>query len=298
MRKFFLYVLLSCVILFGIKRGYRALTDGFSISEIDTNLAFDPQWEAPPLPVEEMTKVTALFDQPFSYLGCGSQSFVFISENGQYLIKFFKQKKLFPSPWLTTIHFPPLLEPYRLKKIQKRSLTFQDTFNSCLIAFHEFRKETGIVFVHLNKTDSLQKSLSLTDKIGRKFSVDLDHFAFVIQKKVEPSAERIRTLMAQKQIETAKAAIASLFQLVAKRRLKGYYDKDPDILRNFGFSGSDPIEFDIGGFVKDPNKPKGYFKNREIIKATRRFKEWIASNYPELLPFTEEQIQILDTLPE
>jgi len=298
MKRTVLYLLLSLVVFFGLEKGFKWLTDGFSIDRIQSSLVFDERWETPTLGKDEQARIRSLLQQKFTYFGRGSQFFAFISEDEQHLIKFFRQRKISPSPWLTSVRFPSFLEPYRLKKIQRRNATFQDTFNSCLISFKEFSKETGVVFLHLNKTNDLKITLDIRDKIGRKFSLDLDSFEFIVQKKVESSTDYITTLMSNGESDKAKEAIASLFKLIAHRRLKGYYDKDPDLKRNFGFSNGLPIEFDIGGFVKDPNKPEGYFRNREIIKATRRFKVWLEDNYPELLPIFEEWKQFLYTLPE
>ena len=68
--------------------------DGFSVALIHSGLTFNPAWETAPASPE----LDPIFSQKFHYLGCGGQSFAFVSDDGQYVIKFFKFR-LFRQPY-------------------------------------------------------------------------------------------------------------------------------------------------------------------------------------------------------
>src|SRR5437868_3279127 len=79
-------ILLSLLLLYGVERFCHKQTDGFSIYNISSNLSFREEWEIP----QETTEAKIILAQPFYYLGKGAQSYVFESEDGNFVLKFFR----------------------------------------------------------------------------------------------------------------------------------------------------------------------------------------------------------------
>ena len=76
-----------------------------------------------------------------------------------------------------------------------------------------------------------------------------------------------------------------------QRATEGYNDKDPHLIRNFGFINDQVIEIDLGGFYQDPKKNEDYFFSHEIYRIRRKLMPWIKKNYPELMDYVENQIK-------
>ena len=88
-------VVLFC--LFGIARLYYRLTDDFRLANITYELPFKPSWKVPSLTKEEYSRLAQITNQKFTYIGKGAQCYAFASEDGEYVLKFFKFKHLKPN---------------------------------------------------------------------------------------------------------------------------------------------------------------------------------------------------------
>ncbi|NGX54131.1 MAG: hypothetical protein K1000chlam4_00856, partial [Chlamydiae bacterium] len=77
-------------LFFGYNQTSTYLADGFAPSKIQSDLTHDQRWEIPSLSDEERESLLHLLDQPFTYLGKGSQCFVFESNDGEVVLKIFR----------------------------------------------------------------------------------------------------------------------------------------------------------------------------------------------------------------
>ena len=90
-----------------------------------------------------------------------------ICEQGWPLVlKFFKYQRFKPQEWLRYLTFLPGMEKYRQRKIEKKKNKLEGVFTSWRIAYEELRPETGVLYVHLNKSDDLPKAFKIYDKMG------------------------------------------------------------------------------------------------------------------------------------
>src|SRR5579872_1148087 len=108
-------------------------TDGFSLSLIEG-----------PLPLKEMDRIDwdpvsieQALSQPFHYLGKGRQSFVFASEDGKWVLKFFNQK-YFQDPWYVKFEWP-FFSKQREHELSKRARRREFYLNSYRIAARELK---------------------------------------------------------------------------------------------------------------------------------------------------------------
>lgn len=263
-------------------------TDGFTLLAISSKRAHDPRWETRALTELEKNQLEEALSQPYHYFGCGGQSFVFFSDNGQYVIKFFKQRLFRPPTWLNRCPLPKILHRYREKRNWKRQDKLQRDFTSYKIAFEELQEETGVVYVHLNQTSHLLKILSIQDKIGMMHQIPLDHTDFILQKRGELVYERIHNLMQAGKIDEAKKAIFKVLNLVVSRCKKGYHDRDPNVRTNCGFIGEQAIKIDVGRLMRQETIKNPEIYRRELLRISTPFEKWVETTYPELLPAFHE----------
>ncbi len=276
MRIFKLALFVVC--FFSAARFARGQTDGFTWAKVQSHLPFDPQWAVDGTPPD-------IFNQKFSYLGKGAQSFVFASEDGQYVLKFFRHHHM-RAPWI--IRSLPFA--WAKKTTQKKESKLRKDFLSYKIATQEMPAETGIVYLHLNKTDHLKKTVTFIDKIGIAHEISLDGMEFMVQKRATLLYPAIAQLMEENHPEKAKQAIAALVHLLQKRCQKGIFDKDPDLNTNFGLADGMPIQIDVGRFRYDKDRTSPAVYKEEIIRITDHFHQWIMILYPMLDYYIREKI--------
>src|SRR5205085_10468413 len=92
--KKWIYALFAILIIFGLSRLYYRLTDDFRIANITYDLPFTPPWKVPHLTLDEYKNLEKILSQTFSYIGKGAQCYAFKSEDGKFVLKFFKFKHL------------------------------------------------------------------------------------------------------------------------------------------------------------------------------------------------------------
>ncbi|WP_316357436.1 hypothetical protein [Candidatus Neptunichlamydia sp. REUL1] len=226
---------------------------GFTLKKITSYHAPAPEWE-----VENsmsQRELASLIGSKCHYLGSGNHTYAFVSDDGEIVIKFFKQKQMRTKTWADSLSIPAKRIFYPTGKIDRRMKERQDSFSSYKLAFEKLPEETGILYLHLNKTDNLNLSLTLIDQNGATLEISLDEMEFLIQKKATLVFQHLKNLYKKGQSKEAEKAIISLFEIVASRSQKGIYDKDLQFFKNFGFVNKQAIEIDIGEFRtnQDPN---------------------------------------------
>jgi hypothetical protein len=281
--------LIVCVLL---KKFCHSKTDGFALHKIRSSLSYCSDWEVPSSTLQDNEEIAAILDQPFYYLSKGAQSYVFASKDGQTVIKFFRVYHLQPPLWMRILPFPPPLQPYQICKMIEKRRGLDKDFNSYKLAFQELKNETGLLYIHLNKTDYLKKSLTIFDKIGIGHQLDLDQMEFLIQKKASLVFPSITDLVKTEGIESAKEAISALVKLLVLIRCeKGIFDKDPELNTNFGFLHKIPLQIDVGRFrlAQAHKNPEDY--HDDVIRITDNFRQWLDKNYPPLSEHLLSEIQ-------
>jgi len=196
-----------------------------------------------------------------------------------------------PPSYLTTLNLPMPLQPFRVAKMLQKQGELDRDFMSYKIAFEEMKEETGLVYLHLNKTSHLRKKLTLYDKIGVVYSLNLDEMEFLVQKRATLLYPSLDQMIKTDGAEAAKPALAALVQLLVTRCQKGIFDKDPDLNTNFGFLDQRPIQIDIGRFRREemPKKTEEY--RDEILRITDNLRQHLESQSPALSAFLIQEIQ-------
>lgn len=264
-------------------------TDGFTTLKIASTLSFDPRWGNEPPPQE----LKSWLEQPFTYIGSGGQCYAFASQDGRLVIKFFKHH-LRRVPWITDhLPLPSRYALLRERQREKRNRKLLRDFNSYLLAFHYLKEESGLVYIHLNKSEQLKQKVILIDRLGIRHSIDLDQHEFVVQKRGELALPHLHKLLKSSEASEAKEAIDSILSLLVSRCQKGIYDEDPRIHCNLGFLSSKAFLIDVGRLRLDDSRKDPSVYKQDIRLITERLKQVLEKESPSLANYLEERLLAL-----
>jgi hypothetical protein len=288
-----LFIISICLGIYVGGRLCHQATDGFTILKISSKLPFNTDWEITDLQSEKNKSVAAILTQKFYYLNKGAQSYVFASEDGKYVLKLFKFHHLRLPFFIDYCPLPEFLEKWRIQRRLKKFEQLNKDFLSYKLAYDTLKDETGLVFLHLNRSKGLQQKLILVDRLNIEHRLESDDFAFLIQKKAQLVCPTIQILMENQNLPAAKKAIESLINLVVLRLKKGIDDLDPNLTKNYGFVEERAIQIDCGRFSKvekalaDSCPP---FKVGDLVKSGS-FYHWLANSYPELAEYFKKLLE-------
>ncbi|WP_420422645.1 hypothetical protein [Simkania sp.] len=274
-----LHLLCACSLLLAFSACERP--KGFTLKKIQSYYDNDSRWETtPPSPSQQAT-LKDLFAHPFTYLGSGNHCYAFLSEDGQYVLKFFKQKHMRTQSFIDFIPMPAKMLLYPKKKYLRRKGERDKSFTSYKIAYEHLKKETGLFYLHLNKTDLFHQEVTLIDQNGEKQIVPIDQMEFLIQKKAQVGYKRLDTLFSLGKREDALESIASLLTVITRRMEKGYFDKDLQFFKNFGFIGNQAIEIDIGELRPLEKRQSATEMRAELTEVSHQLLDWTVSHHPD-----------------
>ena len=211
--------------------------------------------------------LNAILCQKFYFLNKGLQSYVFVSADNKYVIKFILgENRIFSS------------QNIRARKLQK----IEKLFSSFELAFNEAKKETALIYLHLSETKNLLPEILIQTPTKQNVYISLDRSRFAIQKKVSLLKETFKQCSNQE--EELKKRIDSFLVLIRNRASKGLYNRDPNIGRNFGFLDQEAIELDFGGYelTKNPSE-------NEYFRYKRKLRALLESKYPKMVPYLDSK---------
>jgi len=171
--------------------------------------------------------------------------------------------------------------------VAKRAKKLDYDFGSYKLAYDNLREETGLVFLHLNKTSYLSQTLDLVDKIGIHHQIPLDSTTFLIQKRAAGLYSALDQMIQENRLDDAKTTLSNLLRLLAYRSQKGFHDKDPNLLTNFGVIGTQPIQIDVGRFRTKPRQ----LDREGLLRITHHLRDTLKIKCPELCSHLEDEIE-------
>ena len=148
--RFFIYAALLGWGVLSLSKFCLKQTGQLQLSTMRSSRPYESLFETRPPTAGEKLEIQEALSQRYTYFGCGGQSFVFFSDDGKYVIKFFKQHH-FKAP--TYLNYIPGISKYRDRKYIKRRTRLEHDYLSYKTGFEELPHETEIVYVHLNPTD-------------------------------------------------------------------------------------------------------------------------------------------------
>ena len=242
---------------------------------------------------EELQKI---FSKAFHFIKAGKQSYAFMSDDGETVLKFLKKSYLFPSP-RSFLNFPPfsLCKAFLLSHFNAAKIRFQEASGAYQMGYDKLRDETGLLYLHFHPTENLQQKVCLVDIYGREFFADLDSSYFVLQKRADLMYVKIGQLMQDGKEAEAKECLKSVMRMIAHRLQQGIVDSDHGIRKNYGFVEGRAVQIDIGDVSKDERVKSGLAFQRELDHMAKKLNLWAAREHPSLCPAIEAELRcILD----
>ena len=275
LKRYLIILGLLLALIYPIDRLCHFLTDGFYEHRIVTNLPNRDDWEVNVLPPKEA------LSQNYHYLGCGGQSFVFESEDHQFVLKFFKHHRWKKDRYL-----------FRLQNMEERVECREQTLMSAVYALQFCQNESRVEYAHLNRGTSDLPVVTFIDRVRRKHRLDLNQYQFIIQRKGITLQERLVSRKARGDLEGAKEDVRSSLELLAYCHHKGIKNKDPYMPRNFGFVDDKPVVIDSGALCPYPENRPQKIPEKDLRKAVARLLQWTDKNYPPLSHEIHEWIKL------
>lgn len=288
-----LWLVVCLFALYGVGRLYYRLTDGFMESNINYDVPRELLRDSHPLSQDDKTEMNAILSQEFYYLGKGCQSYVFSSQDGKYVLKFFKYQRFRPQAWLDSFAFIPPVDSYRMEKIAKKKRKLNDAFSSWKMAYEELRPETGVMYVHLNKAEEWKNPLVIYDKMGFRHEIDLNKIEFMVQKRAKMLCPELLRMKENNELHVAQEHIDRLLALLLSEYRRGYADNDHALMQNTGVYDSVPIHIDVGQFVKNPIASDPEVYRQELFNKMWKFRIWLRKNYSDLADYTDGRLQAI-----
>ncbi|MBU6384295.1 MAG: hypothetical protein KGQ49_04180 [Verrucomicrobia bacterium] len=236
--------------------------------------------EGPLHPTQESIppEVHSILSHPFEYLAKGRQCFVFVSQDGKYVLKFFNQRYL-RLPW-----YAWLKGPQEQSKRERRRAFYESSYE---IAHRLFGEE--IVMLHMGHTDALPH-VCLRNRAKGSFTLDLNRIPFVLQRKGEPFYEGLQAAFQQKGMEGLYREIDAFVEQIANRIAHHIADADVDVEKNWGYVDGHLFHLDPGRLYVDDQLAHLEGQQKEWVKATHRLHKWLSHHYPDAAEYLSRAI--------
>ena len=277
-RRFFFALFFSALFL-STPAIWKKATGEFRFGKLAFDIPYNSAWEANAKVDENYFKGT------FTYLAHGGQSFVFESEDGEWTLKLFRYDRWI-HPWRKFIRNEWIGMKERLPYDQK----IDRLFRSAKLAFEKAADLTGLVYIHLNRTEEKLPSVLLKDSLGRRHCLDLSNISFAVQRRARPLPEVFFDAIRENDKGKFKRLTRSFANLLKTRASRGIRNADTKVFPNFGFWGEDAIEWDFGNYWIDPEMKSEEERKREVgrflLKPQRymsEFSEWAEEYRKEAL---------------
>lgn len=273
----------------GVRAVASQLAGGFSLAHIRSPSSSRPKCSFEECGDVELAK--AILDQPFHYVGQGSQMYIFESLDHKVVLKFVKHQRLRVPAWSEKLPFPSFLAKIHAQKMLKKEMKKRRLFKSCRLAFQELRHEAALVFCHLGAGERFCSPVRLNGPLGRSFVIPIEEYDFIIQRKGEPFVPYLHGLLEKGEREEAFTAIKSAFDLIKNRHVKGIRDYDAFLSKNAGFIDGRACFFDIGQFAHDQSLKDPAIHLHEIGVAMLKLNRELRKLDPQLAAYVNELIE-------
>jgi hypothetical protein len=287
------YKILLCVVsFFSVNFLCKTLTDDFSTHFLITPAEMDSEWASQEVP----HNLKSLLGQKYTYLAKGKQSYVFVSEDGDHVLKLFKPLPPFiaVSFFGKTFHIGLAKIPFaNLLLIDPKSPSYQQArdleFRSYLNSFSLLPEETKLEYLHLAATNHLQKKLTIYDKIEVLHQIDLDSTSFLIQRKTDLLYPTLANLLNSKETDKAKLLLKNFVEFYFDLIEKGIVNPTT-IEKNLGCLDLKPIQIDVGRILtsQDLKLSSSEVPLTQIYHSTSHMKKWLRTRSPELLVYLKQ----------
>lgn len=232
--------------------------------QFSVNAITIPNFEEKPhvLSSDEWNFLRHTLSQHFSYLDRGHQSFAFVSADQKYVLKFFyvrdlKSFSLLPSP-----------SEEALTKSQKKLDMVLEGYQ---VAFEKDRDNCGLLYVQLAPNPDLNLMVTVNDRFGIPHEVNLSKVPFVIQQKVIPTRNMIKSYLDKGDSTQTIEYLKKIADMYKDSYSRGIYDRDRNVIDNTGFIDGRVIRIDAGRlhYGQEWTNPHTFLPDLHLVMVNR-----------------------------
>ena len=288
LKKFVLFILCFSILHLLCKH----LTLDFDDQDLLPLCPLGSQEDTSHLPTD--TPLSTMLDQPYYFFAKGNQAFVFLSEDGRYVLKLLKPGYPQCHFWGCSLSFAyiPLAKTiYKLCKQDCFQAKIHKDIQSYLNAFLCFKEQSKLEYLHLAKTSHLKTRLRLEDPLHNLRLFDADSTCFLVQKRVDPFFPTLENWIKQGDLDQAKRAIDEVIDLLADRFELGFVKSTHKFHRNFGFFESHPVQLDIGRLIMMKHSTDQPLTQTILQGQAEPLLHWLQKHYPSLSNHLLQKVQ-------
>lgn len=267
------FLILTIIFYTGISF-YYWLTDDFTIKNIKPALNIGLKEHLEPI----NSDLKEIFNQRFTYLGKGAQTYAFVSEDQLYVLKLVKQKHYNFSLFEEIFFFFPFTQDFKQRKLAKKQNKKQKFFESCLLCYKEIPNETALLYTHLKPTQKQLPEVQIADKLGFNYFIDLDEFEFIVQLKADLLLNILNDSLKENDKQKYILIYNDVKNLIKRCCEKGIRDRDVKLLENVGFVNKQAVFIDIGELYKDDSVKDMDKTNKEIALKLDPLDQWLEAH--------------------
>lgn len=191
----------------------------------------------------------------------------FVSEDNSCVLKLFKARHRKKATLSRTLAYMKRSKADWQISQNTWKQKYQKTTHCYQMAFSHLQEETGLIFLHFEKTQT-PLLVTLLDKAI--YRIDISSLPFLLQRKAELAPSYFKRLQQQNAPEKLMEAKQALKDLFTRRIAKGFTDPRQTLSINYGFIGDKPIQIDVGKIA-----PFTGDKAEELKKIHDHIESWI-----------------------
>lgn len=276
--------------IIGISHLYYYSTGNFGPESILQSGRYALPVSLPQQTHEDQEKTRALLGQIFSYLGHGHQTFVFLGEDGETILKLFMKE--FVDGNRAWGIFPPVY-PFRsfmLHRERSHDFRLNRVLSGYSLSYALDKENSGLLYLHID-SDPIIDTLTVVDGLGLTYQISAADVVFALQKRAVTTNKVLGQLLAQGDVEGVKERLHQIRILYQNQFEKGLVDRDRNFLENTGFISDRAIRIDVGKIVEHRGN---YPLDHEFYKVfEKRLGRFLQSHYPQFAgAFSHEPIPL------
>jgi hypothetical protein len=217
----------------------------------------------------DLNKFCYIFCQQSLYwVGKGEHTYVFETKDRSHVVKFLPLRT-------------------RAKQLRQMALSSQ-------LAFDSLRDETGLLYLHFNRTTKIARGIVLNDFYGQQHRITGDNARFIVQKKATPFIPAMTALIREGKIEEAKRRLDQVFELlqsVAEKKISDGVDVY-NLTDVIGFTPERAIYIDTWSFFKAPFIDLNSRMKYEFFVRLSPLKKWLDIASPQLAEYFRSKREI------
>lgn len=268
-----------------LDKSVHRMTSGFGaeqLLEVDalSDLSFADDFPSPTL--EEKHCLTQVLNQKFTLNDKNPYFYTVVSEDKNYEIKLFRKGLFRDRRWVS--HIPLSINPYYRDRLQRKE-NKEHFFASCRNAFVSIKEEAGIIYSHLSLVELCPLKVSILDKKGKEYRLNLNQFAYCVRRRPDLLYTRLAEFIDGGDTQSAEKVVVSIVDLIRRLKSKGVVLDERTVCQQMGLVDGKAVHTEILCQYQDRNGQD--IDSQDLSKWVAPLKVWLQGYYPQCISCLE-----------